>query len=116
MDNNSEWETVHTQYYRNDDAPIAPITIYPSLNRHVVEVQVLADSIPKTWTSAGRLYCFLQDPNTYIYPRATLIENVPVNVSKVYKLPDDTEYYWLQYQPHRWYKWQALTVKAWIYG
>jgi hypothetical protein len=119
MQNDNEWEIVYqVPYYKegNNFSSVTPITIYPPLSRHVIEVQVLADSIPDTWFSAGRLSCFLQDPNSSIYPRTTLIENVPINTSKVFKIPDDSEFFWLQYRPHYWFREQTLTVKTWIYG
>ncbi len=116
MENNNDWETIHSQHYRNNDTPIPPIIIHPPLDRHVIEVLAFADSIPKTWRSAGRIQCTLENPNTTAFPRTTAIENVPVNVAKVFRIPKDTEYYWLQYHPHHWYIWQTLTIKTWIYG
>ncbi|MGB3535429.1 MAG: hypothetical protein WBA13_18165 [Microcoleaceae cyanobacterium] len=116
MDNNSEWETVYNQYHRSDDTPLSPITIYPPLNRHTIEILVFADSIPKNWYTAGQLYCYLQNPNIAPFPRTTAIERVPVNVAQVFRFPQDSEYIWLQYHPRRWYKWQTVTVKSWIYG
>lgn len=114
MQNDNEWEIVYNElYHRNDN--LSPITIYPALSRHTVEILAQA-SVPATWYSAGRLYCFLQDPNSSSYPRATLIENVPINISKVFRIPNDSESFWLQYHPHHWYPEQQLTVKAWIYG
>lgn len=119
MQNDNEWEIVYQEpYYREGDnfSSVTPITIYPPLSRHTVEILAQASPIPEKWRSAGRLYCFLQDPSSTLYPRTTLIEDVPINISKIFRIPNYSEFFWLQYRPHYWYKKQILTVKTWIYG
>lgn len=95
---------------------ISPITVDPALNVFTIQSEIIADSIPKKWESAGVLYQLIDNPSTVSYPRTVQTVNIPINRAFIIKLKEFTPYYWIQSLPRKRLLWQTVTLKKWIDG
>ena len=116
MQEDSYWDIVYNGYHKDNNVPISPITIYPALSSHTVEILITADSIPKTWFYAGIIYHYIDDPNSYPAPKLGEFFKVPVNKASIYQFKNLTDNYWLQYHPYRWFLWQSVRVRVYRFG
>lgn len=111
-----DWDIVYNHYHRDDINPISPITVYPALTSHTLEILVVADSIPNTWFYAGELYHYLDDPNSHPFPKIGSFFKILVNKASVIQLNNLTDNYWLQYHPRRYFKWQSVRIRTYRFG
>ncbi|MDY7022246.1 MAG: hypothetical protein SWJ54_12955 [Cyanobacteriota bacterium] len=112
MNNESEWELVFSDFKRDDNLPLQIVQLPREFYRHTIRIEVIADSIPKTWKTAGWLYHRLSPPsdtNRVIYDSRIVL----VNCQQVMELNPVTDRFYLEYLPHRWFLWQDIKIWYW---
>ena len=112
MLNDNEWNLIYSDFIRDNVNPL-PLIVFPSeVSKHTIRIEVNATEIRPTWKTAGWLYHRISPPSDNKRDIAGEFR-VLVNCRNIFKLPELTNTFWLEYQPARWYLWQD--IKIWHY-